>query len=139
MNICINGSRSFNDSDFMVDKLNWLMDNNYLPHESNWVFILGGAVGADTLASELAVENNIPYIMKKANWEKYGKSAGYIRNNDMLNISDALVSFWDGESKGTIHMVNISNQAGIPVYLFNTKLNKTVIYKNGIEVWSDYD
>ena len=48
------------------------------------LIIHGGAKGADTLANEFALENNIPVSVFPANWVKYGKAAGVIRNTQML-------------------------------------------------------
>jgi hypothetical protein len=40
-----------------------------------------------------------------ADWNRYGKSAGFRRNVEMSNHADALVVFWDGKSRGTQHMI----------------------------------
>jgi hypothetical protein len=47
-----------------------------------------------------------------ADWDTYGKSAGYRRNADMAKYSDAVVCFWDGVSKGTKHMIDLARQYG---------------------------
>jgi len=70
----------------------------------------GGAKGADTLASIYAKEHNIPIIVYKPNWKKYGRSAGIIRNKDIVNYCDKLVAFWDGKSKGTLNSINLSKK-----------------------------
>ena len=49
----------------------------------------------------------IKYCGLGPDWDKYGKSAGYIRNTEMAEAGDILVAFWDGKSKGTEHMINI--------------------------------
>ena len=48
-----------------------------------------------------------------------------LRNEDMLSIADVLVAFGDGESHGTKHMIEISQEKGIPVWVFNYKDNKS--------------
>jgi hypothetical protein len=63
--------------------------------------VSGGAKGADTLAERWAKENNIPIKIFKANWNVYGKSAGFIRNADMHNYlvqfeNRMCLCFWDG-------------------------------------------
>jgi hypothetical protein len=50
-----------------------------------------------------------------AQWEIYGKMAGYLRNLEMAKIADAVVLFWDGKSKGTKHMLDISQDRGLLV------------------------
>ena len=58
-------------------------------------------------------------------WYYARRRAGFLRNEDMLAIADALVAFWDGESHGTKHMIEISQEKGIPVWVFNYKNNKS--------------
>lgn len=95
------GSRSFNDYNLLKNKLDILLKNKH-----KIVIVSGGARGTDTLAGKYARENN--YILKviNAEWDIYGKLAGYIRNEKMHKyISYAkdrgVVMFWYGESKGT--------------------------------------
>lgn len=70
--------------------------------------ITGGARGADTLGSMWADTAQINQTIHKADWDKYGKSAGYKRNLVMADDAEALIAFWDGSSKGTKHMINIA-------------------------------
>jgi hypothetical protein len=79
------------------------------------VIISGGAIGADTLAEKFADEFGIPKIIHLAEWDKYGKRAGFIRNELIINDCDAVVAFWDGESKGTKNSIDIANKQGKPV------------------------
>ena len=59
------------------------------------------------------------YKVKKfpANWNKYGKKAGYLRNVEMANYADALIAIWDGRSKGTEHMMNIAREKGLKLFV----------------------
>lgn len=79
--------------------------------------IEGGAQGADRLGRRYAEENNIPYITMHADWNKYGKRAGYIRNVEMAKAlnpgTDLVLCFWDGKSKGTAHMIQTASQYGL--------------------------
>lgn len=72
---------------------------------TNCEIISGGARGADALAKKYALENNIPYKEFTADWGKHNKSAGIVRNKQMAEYGDMLVSFWDGESKGSKNMI----------------------------------
>lgn len=94
---------------------------NRINHESIEI-ISGGAKGADTLAIKFAKEYNLNYKIMNADWDKYGKRAGILRNNEMLTYAISnpnniaiLISFWNGTSKGTKHMIDISNDKGIIV------------------------
>ena len=114
------GSRTFLDYNFLKNKLDYMLQN----HKPNVVIISGGAKGADSLAEKYAKENNLQLKVFPADWETYGKSAGYIRNEEMHKyISNferrGIVAFWDGQSKGAAHNFDLAKK-------YNTKI---VIYK----------
>ncbi len=77
--------------------------------------VSGGARGADRLAEDWAVTRWCPLEVYPADWETHGKSAGYIRNKEMLEKGrpDIVVAFPGG--KGTFNMVNIAKKAGVEV------------------------
>ena len=52
-----------------------------------------------------------------AEWKRYGKAAGYIRNTEMAKNADALVAFWDGASLGTKHMIATAEQLHLDVHV----------------------
>lgn len=58
-----------------------------------------------------------------ADWDRYGKRGGYIRNEEMAKYSvkdnnyGMLIAFWDGESRGTKHMINLANKHGVEVHV----------------------
>lgn len=96
MKVGVIGSRVFNNYELVVKTL------------SNFditLIISGGAIGADTLGEKYANEHNIPILIFKPDWEMYGKSAGMIRNTDIVDNSDVIVAFWDGTSKGTLDSI----------------------------------
>ena len=77
--------------------------------------VCGCAHGVDMLGKEYGNLNNIPVALYPAEWEKYGKSAGYKRNVTMAENADALIAVWDGISKGTKHMIDIAKSKGLCV------------------------
>ena len=81
------------------------------------VVIEGGARGADRLAAKVAHELGIKVLEFPAQWAKFGRSAGYRRNHQMLIEAkpDLVVAFPLGVSRGTWNMVHISREAGVPV------------------------
>lgn len=89
--------------------------------------ISGTAQGVDTLGEYWAIENSIPLWRFPADWNQYGKRAGYLRNQQMADVADALIAIWDGESKGTKHMIDIALRADLYVFIYNTK-NKTMTW-----------
>ncbi len=88
------GSRSFNDYDLLEKEINSL-------HFDIDLIISGGAKGADTLGEQYANKYGIKTMIFKPNWKKYGMSAGFKRNRDIIQKCDAVIAFWDGISKGT--------------------------------------
>jgi hypothetical protein len=80
--------------------------------------ISGTARGADQLGEQWAAGRGIEVEKYPADWDRYGKSAGYIRNKEMADNADALVAIWDGESKGTSHMIDLAEAAGLAIYVY---------------------
>ena len=80
--------------------------------------ISGGARGVDTLAIRWAKENKIPYKVFPADWEKYGRSAGAIRNRQMAKRADAVIAIWNRLSKGTGDMIKVANVKGLHLFVF---------------------
>ncbi len=120
--ILVCGGRNFNDKellfktlDELCDKYGWITepseDGNYLPRVH---IISGKARGADTLAIDWAVINWCPFTEFPADWDRYGKQAGYIRNAQMLKEGnpDYVVAFAGGA--GTRMMVELSKKKGVP-------------------------
>lgn len=91
------GSRSFNDYQLLKRIL-----NEYLGKV--WVIVSGGAAGADLLGEKWADENKIKTCIYYPDWNKYGKSAGMIRNKDIVDDSDLIIAFWDGLSRDSINL-----------------------------------
>jgi hypothetical protein len=87
------------------------------------VIIAGGARGADTLAVKAAIACGLPFREYPAQWEKYGKKAGPIRNQTMVDMEtpDIVVAFHENidGSKGTKDMVSRARKSGVPVVVFN--------------------
>ena len=80
---------------------------------------LGIDLGADFGASCWALENDIRQFKVPAEWDKHGKAAGPIRNQEMLELHfpDLILAFWDGKSKGTGDMVRRAMKFGTPVLI----------------------
>ena len=91
MKIGIIGSRGFNNYE--------LLEKTLEEYQNVELVVSGGAQGADKLGERWANEKGIKTLIFKPNWEKFGKSAGFIRNQDIVKNSDLVIAFWDGESK----------------------------------------
>lgn len=83
--------------------------------------VSGTARGIDTCAIEWAKQNGFTedQIHKfPAYWRKYGQhAAGFIRNRKMSRFADALIAIWDGNSRGTAHMIQCMRELDKPVYI----------------------
>ena len=72
--------------------------------------VSGGAKGADSLSERWAKENNIETLIFIPDWNKHGKKAGFLRNEDIIKSSDAVIAFWNGESRGTLSSINLAKK-----------------------------
>lgn len=108
MKLAVIGSREFN---------NWELLNEKVSQLKPTLIVSGGARGADTLGERYADENNIEKLIFPADWRKFGKSAGYIRNKNIIESCDEVIAFWDGKSRGTMHSINIAKESGKKVHL----------------------
>ena len=110
--VLICGSRDWTRKNIIERELNKL-------EPSKTLIIHGGARGVDRLAGKLAKERGIEVIVFPAEWDKYGKAAGMIRNQQMLKEGkpDLVLAFSENieYSKGTKNMRDISEDAGVEV------------------------
>jgi len=105
MKLAIVGSRTFNDYELLKDEVDKLLKKYNITE-----IVTGGAKGADTLAEQYARENNLKITIFPAEWNKYGKKAGFIRNDKIWQYADFGIAFWDGESKGTQHSFKLAKK-----------------------------
>ena len=113
MRVIIAGSRGFADYAFLRQKMDYLLSET----PGGITIVSGGARGADSMGERYAGERGYEVARYPAEWEKYGKSAGYRRNAVMAANADALVAFWDGKSPGTRHMINLAMEKGLKIRL----------------------
>jgi hypothetical protein len=107
--IIVAGSRDFNDLPLLTDTLSSFISELALSGgDVELEIVSGGARGADRLGERFAYAYHIPISLFEADWEKHGKSAGYRRNEEMAKYATHLIAFWDGESKGTKHMIDLA-------------------------------
>lgn len=114
MRVIIAGSRDFSMLDYaMIEDTCWA---------SGYAFtavISGGASGVDTLGEIFAKKHGIPVERYPADWDRYGKRAGHVRNEYMATRTkaEALVAVWDGKSRGTKDMVSLARTHRLLVHL----------------------
>lgn len=122
--VLVCGGRDFNNWKLFIKEMYRIIEE-----EKKWIYppdqygntlpniqiIHGGAEGADSFADKYAVVNWTELKIFKADWNKYGKSAGFIRNQQMLDEGkpDLVIAFPGGI--GTADMVQRAKKAGVEV------------------------
>lgn len=124
--IIVAGGRDFKTEDdylFLERKLDILLSVIVTKPDIKVVFIVGKAKGADTLGERYAISKGYdiePYPVTKEDWARHGKYAGHLRNQKMADAKpNALVAFWDKQSKGTRDMIERATKKGITVRVFH--------------------
>lgn len=80
--------------------------------------VSGMARGVDRLGLQVAAVLGVGVARFPANWIQYGRSAGFIRNQQMADYADCLIAVWDGKSRGTRHMIDTMEKVKKPVFVF---------------------
>lgn len=116
--LIVAGSRGF--SNYALMKLyldSYLKDKN----KADLEIISGTARGADTYGSIYAEDNGIKLVEMPAEWERLGRTAGYIRNEAMAKYAagadGVLFAFWDRRSRGTKHMIDMAKEYNLEVHI----------------------
>ena len=131
--VVVAGSRGFNSYAYMEEALDQqIMEAmEELDIIDDIEIVSGGAKGADKLGERYAKERGYSLKIFPAEWNKYGKSAGYKRNAQMAEYADMVIVFWDGESKGTKHMMDIADKKGM--YLAINEYDESDLLAYGVE------
>jgi len=117
--VIIAGSREFTNEKLLFNKAGWWYGTLASTPDVN--VISGCARGADTLGERWAAFMGfgiIRFPVTAADWDKHGKKAGILRNIEMAKMGDVLLAFWDGESKGTKHMIDEALRRGMEVHVW---------------------
>jgi hypothetical protein len=110
MRTIVAGSRDIYDLDLVfkiIDNVEW----------EPTTILSGTARGVDTDGELWAKKHKIPVEKYPAQWEKYGKKAGYLRNTIMAHKADALIAVWDGTSRGTKHMIDLAKKKNLKIHI----------------------
>lgn len=114
MKLAIIGSRTFNDYDILdrAIKQHYGAFKQYL---TRWEYdfdeiVSGGATGADSLGAQWGRNNGIKVTEFLPDWDKWGKRAGFIRNEQIIQAADKVLCFWDGQSKGSGNSLAIAKR-----------------------------
>ena len=113
MKVIIAGSRYFNNYELLRQYVDHILQN--VSQKESIEIVSGGAKGADELGERYAKERGYKITCFPAEWNKYGRAAGPKRNEQMGDYADALIAFWDGESRGTKHMIEYAKKKNLLV------------------------
>ena len=107
------GCRSFDNYQLLSDT----MDNFLKIHDYDLEIVSGTCRGADQLGERYASERQLICKRFPANWNRYGKTAGPIRNRQMAEYANYLVAFWDGNKirSGTWNMITTATKLKLHV------------------------
>lgn len=119
MKLAIIGSRSFDDWNLADSTFRrFFCDENGNPSVTE--IVSGGAKGADRQGAELAKSYGVKLTEFIPDWEKHGKRAGFLRNEDIVKTVDMVLAFWDGVSKGTGNSLGIAKRLKKPTLIIYT-------------------
>ena len=102
MKIAIIGSRNISIDNF----------NAYVSHGDE--IVSGGARGVDLCAEAYARNNGMKFTLFKPEYARYGRAAPIIRNRKIVEYADKILAFWDGESRGTLSVIEYAKKCGKP-------------------------
>ena len=113
LHMIVAGGRDFDDEAM----LGRVLDHHVDPEAD---VILHGAcpTGADALADKWARRNFAEVRRFPADWDRYGRRAGPIRNQEMAREGSILIAFWDGKSRGTKGMIDLALCRGLEVHVY---------------------
>ena len=115
--LIIAGGRDFNDYDHLRSCCLPIVDKLVLQYDV--IIMSGHAKGADFLGERFANERNLKFEVYPADWKAHWRCAGFRRNEQMGNIANGLIAFWDGKSHGTQHMIEYAKNKGLDVHVFS--------------------
>lgn len=115
--VIICGGREFSDYTLLKTKCDTYLSKKMMDPDTEIIVCSGCATGADELGEKYANERGFSILKYPADWEKYGKSAGYRRNSKMAEIANACIAFYSsyGKNKGTKMMVDIARKKNLLV------------------------
>lgn len=127
LRVIIAGGRDFDDFPLLMNKcIGIIAEETTKDDLSEKIRIVSGmARGADRLGEQYAKIAHYDITRFPADWDTYGKSAGYRRNAEMAKYASeennvgVLIAFWDGKSHGTKHMIDLAKRYGLKVHVVN--------------------
>lgn len=122
MKLIIAGGRDFTNTNMIIKYMRALATAKLID-TADLSIVSGMAGGADTCGIQISERAQLVLHEFPAKWQRADGStdrgAGYKRNTEMAAFGDVLLACWDGQSKGTLHMIQTMHIANKPVYILN--------------------
>lgn len=96
--LAIIGSRQYDDFEYFTAKVKKYIAKIGLPIAE---IVSGGAAGPDDMAEDFSIDQGYSFRAFEADWDKHGNIAGFLRNDEIVDVCSDVIAFWDGKSKGT--------------------------------------
>ena len=116
MKIAIAGSRHYNDYEQAAKYIGMCLDN--ISATEKHIIISGGCKGADAIGERFAKEKGYEIQFFLAEWDKYGKAAGIVRNKKIAEAADIIICFWDEKSKGTKSLIEYAKELKKTIFVY---------------------
>lgn len=130
----VTGSRKFPNPSNVVQYLERYIAKNFESTE-DVVIITGNALGVDTEVEMMCVRRGIKNLIVNARWLELSVVAGPRRNEHIVALSNSILAFWDGSSKGTKDCIDKARLAGKEITVFsNADLIKELNVKPPVEI-----
>lgn len=124
MKIVVSGSRTITDHKIISKAMTTgifelgriLGRKDVFKNDQSIEIISGHARGVDKMAELWAKQHGFSVKLFIPDWDGQGKKAGMLRNEEMANYGDAVLAIWDGESRGTKHMIDYAQKIKKPLF-----------------------
>ena len=110
MKLLIVGSRSITEFDLAP----------YIKENIDTI-ISGGANGIDSIAEAYADSHRLSKYILRPRYDLYGRAAPLKRNEQMVDLADAVLIIWDGQSKGTQYTLKYAKKQNKPVTIIQSE------------------
>lgn len=122
MEIIVAGSPEFDDFTLLKSELNKIKDatDGLLRKKISKIITIPDTI-TNVMVKEWALEHEIEVEEYSADWDTFGKSAEYVRNEEMIKGVKLLCAFWDGVSKNIEHLINLATNEDIKTEIVKYK------------------